>query len=137
MRLIVQLRPSHTLLYQDLHLPTIMPPLPPYCIYRDQLTSLYHGLALWDPDPGNVYDCVSVGDVGYVKDGYFVRMFNVLLPWDDPRNRLFCAPDPYEPVDLGQFLNIRESQFHGGDYCSRYVATQEHNVGAQARAPIE
>jgi hypothetical protein len=112
-------------------------PLPPY-IYRDQLTSLYHGLALWDPDPGNLYETVEIGDVGYVTDaGYFVRMFNVQLASDHPSNRTICEPDPYEPVDLGPFVNIRESTFAGGDYCSRHVATQEHNVGVQARSPDE
>jgi hypothetical protein len=111
-------------------------PLPPYYIYRDQLTSLYHGLALWEPDPGNLYETVSVGDVGYVTDGYFVRMFNVLLAWDHPSNQTCCTPDFYEPVDLGPFVNIRESKFTGGDYCSRHVATQEHNAGAH-RSPDE
>jgi hypothetical protein len=112
-----------------------MPPLPPFCIYRDQLSSLYHGLALWDPDPANLYPSVSVGDVGYVKEGHFVRMFNVLLPWDDPSNRTCCVPEPYDPVNLGPFINIRESVFDGGDYRSRSVAAQEQNVAEQARAP--
>ncbi|KAI0249449.1 hypothetical protein BJV78DRAFT_695952 [Lactifluus subvellereus] len=110
-------------------------PLPPYNIYRDQLTSLYHGLALWEPDPGNLYSSVSVGDVGYVKEGYFVRMFNVLLAWDDPLNRQLCVPEPYEPVDLGPFVNVRESRFYGRDYCSRFVASHENNVGVMAREP--
>jgi hypothetical protein len=109
--------------------------LPPYYVYRDQLSSLYHGLALWDPDPANLYPSVSVGDVGYVKEGYFVRMFNVLLAWDDPLNRTCCVPEPYEPVDLGPFINIRESRFPRGDYCSRFVVPQEHHLGVQAPAP--
>ena len=112
-------------------------PLPQahYNVYREQLTSLYHGHALWEPDPANLYERVSVGDVGYVKDGYFFRMFNVRLPWDHPSNRVLGEPDHYEPVDLGPFVNIRESRLGRGEYHSRHVSTQEHNIGVQAQAP--
>ena len=46
-----------------------------YDTYRDQLTSLYHGHALWVPDPAGLYDHVRVGDVGIVRQGHFLRMF--------------------------------------------------------------
>lgn len=110
-------------------------PQPHYSVYREQLTSLYHGHALWEPDPANIYERVSVGDVGYVREGYFFRMFNVLLPSEDPSNRVIGEPDPYEPVDLGPFVNVRVSRLSKGDYHSRYVSTQEHNIGVQAQAP--
>jgi len=110
-------------------------PQPHFHVYREQLTSLYHGHALWDPDPANLYEKVSVGDVGYVREGYFFRMFNVLLKSDDPSNRIIGEPDPYEPVDLGPFVNVRVSRLSRGEYHSRYVSTQEHNVGVQAQAP--
>ena len=112
-----------------------MPPQAHYNVYREQLTSLYHGHALWDPDPANLYEKVSVGDVGYVRDGCFVRMFNVLLQSDDPSNRIIGQPDFYEPVDLGPFVNVRVSRLGRGEYHSRYVSTQEHNIGVQAQAP--
>jgi hypothetical protein len=64
-------------------------------------------------------------------------MFNVLLPWDDPLNRTVCVPEPYERVDLGPFINIRETRFDGKDYSSRHVASHENNVGVRARAPNE
>ncbi len=122
---------------EPLQLASIMPlPQPHYSVYREQLTSLYHGHALWEPDPGNIYERVSVGDVGYVREGYFFRMFNVRLPWNHPSNRVLGEPDPYEPVDLGPFVNIRESRLGRGDYYSRYVSTQEVNAGVQAQAPM-
>lgn len=51
-------------------------PLPPYAVYSQHL-ALCHGYALWEPDPSQLYDHVSIGDVGYVRDGlgYFIRMF--------------------------------------------------------------
>jgi hypothetical protein len=33
-----------------------------------------------------LYDEVSIGDVGYMKNGFFYRMFNVILSSDDPAN---------------------------------------------------
>ncbi len=110
-------------------------PQPHYNIYREQLTTLFYGHALWEPDPADLYEKVSVGDVGYVKEGYLFRMFNVLLPHDDPLNRVLGEPDHYEPVDLGPFRNIRHSKFRKEDCYSRHVSMQEHNIGVQAQAP--
>jgi hypothetical protein len=52
--------------------------------FREELAIRYpnHGHALWDPDPGGLYDSVRVGDVGFIRDGYFYRLFNVLHPRD-------------------------------------------------------
>ena len=111
-------------------------PLPPYEIYREQLTPLYHGHALWDPDPANVYEKVSIGDVGYVREGHFVRMFNVLLDWNHRLNRTFCQPESYPRLDWGPFLNIRQSRFSGGDYHSHFVTSQEGS-DFHARTPDE
>ncbi|KAH9998737.1 hypothetical protein BJV77DRAFT_709733 [Russula vinacea] len=36
-------------------------------------------------------------------------MFNVMLKWDDPLNRKLGVPEPYEPLDCGQFANTMES----------------------------
>jgi hypothetical protein len=107
--------------------------LPPYFVYRDELTSLFHGLPLWEPDPTNLYEEVSVGDVGFVREGCFIRMFNVLVPRDDPSNDSFGVPNDYHPLELGHFMNIRESTLSKGDYFSRYVTafreTMLHSSG--------
>ena len=58
-------------------------------IYQDQLTSLFHGIALWNPDPRNHNARVSIGDVGFLVEGAFIRMFNVMLPWNNPSNFFF------------------------------------------------
>jgi hypothetical protein len=105
--------------------------LPPHDVFREQLSSLFYGHALWVPDPAPLYQQVSIGDVGYVRDGYFVRMFNVRLEWNDPLNLTFCEPEPYIPLDMGRFVNIRKSKFSKGPYYSRPVSSQEQsNVGA-------
>ena len=93
----------------------------PHNVYREQLASLYLGHALWDPDPSDFYEKVSVGDVGFMINGLFFRMFNVRLPWDHPSNRLLGEPDPYKPLDLGPFPNIRVSKLSRRDYYSPHV----------------
>jgi hypothetical protein len=112
-------------------------PLPPYNVYREQLTSLFHGHALWEPDPTNLYAQVSVGDVGYVKEGCFFRMFNVLLEWNDPLNYTLCEPEPYSRLDLGQFVNVRESRFNRGDSYSRCVTIIPESTNTMAVGPDE
>ncbi|KAI0282668.1 hypothetical protein BC826DRAFT_274337 [Russula brevipes] len=98
-------------------------PLSHHYLYREQLTSLHHGHALWEPDPQNLYEQVSIGDVGYMQEGSFRRMFNVLLEWDDPLNRTTVKPEPYPRLDVGPFPNIRRSPFSKGDYHPRHVTS--------------
>jgi len=105
--------------------------LPPPDVLREQLTSLFYGHALWMPDPA-FYERVSIGDVGYVKEGYFVRMFNVLLDWSNPSNYTLyeesnseSQPENYVRLDMGRFNNIRQTTLSKGDYYSRCVTVQE------------
>ena len=108
---------------------------PPFNIYQEQLTSLYHGLALWKPDPvQGIYDQVSIGDVGYISEGGFIRMFNVTLPQDNSLNRRLGAPAPYESIILGNFA-IRPEAFGKVEYYSRRVSREENAGNTQAWSP--
>jgi hypothetical protein len=111
----------------------------PYHVYRDQLTSLSQGLALWDPTPPkDIYDNVSIGDVGYVQGGRFIRMFNVMLPWDDPSNKKLGEPDPYESLDCGPFTNTLKGRLNkSDDYFSRYVSAHTNADTMDAMTPDE
>jgi hypothetical protein len=55
-------------------------------IFREELAIRYpdHGHALWKPDPGGLYEAVEVGDVGFIRRGYFYPLFNALRPPDTP-----------------------------------------------------
>ena len=59
------------------------------------------------------YDKVSIGDVGYLhpSEGTFIRLFNVILPWDHPSNGKLGKPEYYESLDWGPFANILKHQF--------------------------
>jgi len=97
-------------------------PSPPFHVYQEQLSPLFNGLALWQPDPGGVYDHVSIGDVGYISDnGAFIRMFNVALPWNHPSNKRLGEPDQYDPLILGEFTTIHRMTFGTVEHCSRVV----------------
>ena len=54
-------------------------------IFREELATRYPtlGVALWEPDPQNLYEAVAVGDVGYIHRGYFRRLFNAISPPSD------------------------------------------------------
>jgi hypothetical protein len=115
-----------------------MPVDQPCNVYREQLSSLHHGYALWEPDPvKGLYDRVSIGDVGYVYNGFFYRMFNVTLPWDDPSNNKLGELEYYKPLDLGRFLNIHEAHFDKGDYYTPNVAGQKNIGNTLAQIPRE
>ena len=92
----------------------------PSNVYREQLSSLNRGLALWDPKPvENIYDQISIGDVGYLlENGAFMRLFNVTLSWDDPSNRILEVPEEYKRLEQNHFINVHSSEMRQGEYCS-------------------
>jgi hypothetical protein len=73
-----------------------------YDIFREQLAIRYraYGHALWEPNPGKLYPPVEVGDVGYIREGKFHRLFNALLPAEHPSHRTFGVPEYHEPLTL-------------------------------------
>ena len=109
-----------------------MPVDQPSNIYQ-QLSSHNHGLALWDPKPvENLYKQpghVSIGDVGYLDNGAFMRIFNVTLPWDDPSNRLLGEPGKYEIIEPRYSNNVRNNEIREAVYCTPHVSKVD-NVGA-------
>lgn len=102
-----------------------------YDIFREQLAIRFPALghALWEPSPGNLYHVVGVGDVGFVSEGRFHRLFNILLPDDDPSHRNFGVPDnhkPFEPkVSEHVIFGIRRPD----NFCSAEVTLDSDELG--------
>jgi hypothetical protein len=71
-----------------------------YDIFRDQLALKHpaYGHALWVPNPGGLYSAVQVGDVGFIREGKFHRLFNVLLPEDHPSHENFGVPEHHRAL---------------------------------------
>ena len=72
-----------------------------YDIFREELAAKYpaYGHALWEPSPGGRYTVVDIGDVGFIREGYFHRLFNILLPEDHPSHQ-DGVPQRHEPLVL-------------------------------------
>ena len=84
-----------------------------------------------------IYERVSIGDVGYVNStGFFYRMFNVTLQWDDPLNNKLGQPEHYQPLECGPFVNIHEALFPKGDYRTPNVSSVKI-LDYHARGPDE
>ena len=70
-----------------------------YDIFRDQLAIMWPtvGHALWEPEP-SPYSPIDIGDVGFVREGKFHRLFNALRPEKDPSHGRFGVPEHYEQL---------------------------------------
>jgi hypothetical protein len=91
-----------------------------YQVYQNELKAKYkpYGWPLWKPDRDNPNKRVSVGDVGFISDGRFVRMFNIRLKSDDPLHEQYGVPEPYHPIEPALFT---KRWLESGDYHSNSV----------------
>ncbi|KAH9021278.1 hypothetical protein EDB83DRAFT_2231297 [Lactarius deliciosus] len=73
-----------------------------YDTYREELAKAYPGFgyALWEPGPGDENPHVEVGDVGFIREGQFHRLFSVLLPENHESHERFGVPEGHEPLRL-------------------------------------
>ena len=94
-----------------------------YDIFRHHLAIKFpsYGHALWEPDPGNLYPAVQVGDVGHIREGKFRRLFNVLLSAEDPSHRNFGVPEYHERLTLNMESHINVSRLTPNNFCSAKV----------------
>jgi hypothetical protein len=95
----------------------------PHEVYRNELKEKYKlfGWALWEPNPDPDTRIMS-GDVGFISDGRFVRIFNVRLKSDHPLQR-HGVPEGFYTLNPPPF---QKSWLDGGDYHSNSVRmTQE------------
>lgn len=89
-------------------------------IFREQLGIKYptYGHALWEPSPGKLYSAVEVGDVGYIREGKFHRLFNALLPADHASHLKFGVPEYHEPLVPNLSDHIDTGTLGANHYCS-------------------
>ena len=93
-----------------------------YNIFHQQLAVTFaaYGHALWEPRPGEFYPTVEVGDVGFIREGKFHRLFNTLLPANHPSHQRFGVPEHYEPlrVNISPHIDtgiLSPNNFHSAD----------------------
>ena len=90
-----------------------------YDIFREQLAIKYpsYGHALWEPSPSRLYSPVEVGDVGFIQEGRFYRLFNVLLSADHPSHKS-GVPEYHEPLIPKLTNHVIRGTLSPGHYCS-------------------
>jgi hypothetical protein len=96
-----------------------------YDIFRHHLVMKFpaYGHALWEPDHGNLYPAVKVGDVGYIREGKFRRLFNVLLPAEDESHEDFGVPEYHEPLTVSVKKHIEIGKLGPNNFCSAKVTS--------------
>jgi hypothetical protein len=94
-------------------------------IFREQLAIMYptYGHALWDPTPMRPDIPVKIGDVGLIRWGKFHRLFNALLPANDPSHEL-GVPEDYEPLVLNYHGPVNACFLSRGYYSSAEVSVE-------------
>lgn len=81
-------------------------------IYAQQMSKLMHGLPLWEPEPPWQTGEVQIGDVGYVRNGHFRRLFNAAVPLGHESNALLGVPEGHEPLELSAADIHRNERYH-------------------------
>ena len=99
-------------------------------IFRDQLAIALpaFGHALWEPDHGDLPP-VDVGDVGFIRGGKFHRLFNAMLPADDPSHES-GVPEYHEPLKITYAKHIDSGTLPSNNFYSQGVTVT--SVGLEA-----
>ncbi|KAH9989072.1 hypothetical protein BJV74DRAFT_838710 [Russula compacta] len=108
-----------------------------YHIFRQELAIKYpaYGHALWEPSPGNLYPTVEIGDVGFIRQGKFHRLFNALLPGDHPSHQNFGVPEHYEPLQLNMPWHVDTGMLSPNNFRSVGVMAVSSGDGVFASGP--
>src|SRR6266404_597595 len=107
-----------------------------YDTFRDQLAIAHpaFGHALWEPDPGEENPTVEIGDVGFIIHGKFHRLFNALLPADDPSHEGSDLPENYEPLQPRKRDHISRGTLSANTFYSYWVSVVSGGLEALATA---
>jgi hypothetical protein len=100
-----------------------------YDIFYEQLAMRYpsYGHALWDPSPEDPDKPVQVGDVGFISEGQFHRLFNALLPANDSSHER-GVPEYYEQLVPRLSDHLDRTSLAPNHYCSAGVSVK-HDPG--------
>lgn len=108
---------------------------PPSDVYAASLLPVGEGYALWYPEPHKSGGEVQLGDVGYIENGAFMRLFNVatdrelrIVGWDD--SKTFPNPELVPPEAM--LLDTRDQPLAPGPYHSDGVVETSVNVNVTA-----
>lgn len=100
----------------------------PYVIYPSCLFCLDLGYALWYPEPHKTGE-PQIGDVGYMKEGAFIRLFNINTSQPEHQvtfwKRPFETTEPLADSENLFLLDTRDRAISDGPHLSRGVRQRE------------
>ena len=101
------------------------PPSMEFDIFREKLVLKYpaYGHALWQPNPGKDGLTVEIGDVGFIREGHFHHLFNVLPPKADGPDR-GDVPPGHKPFKIrnSESPPTHTSKLRSNHFCSNGVS---------------
>ena len=96
--------------------------------FREELAIKYpaFGYALWEPGTRGRYNAVEVGDVGFIREGYFHRLFNVLnsVSGDGSSDRSLRVPGKNELLHIKVDNHIGKSIEGYREFLSKNVRVE-------------
>jgi len=96
-----------------------------YDIFREKLVLKYpaYGHALWQPTPGEDGLAVEIGDVGFIREGHFHHLFNVLPPKAGGPDR-GDVPPGHKPFRIGssESPHTASGTLRSNHFCSNGVS---------------
>lgn len=111
----------------EIYRPSSEPPAP--CdVYPSSLFCLGLGYALWYPEPHDTGE-PQIGDIGYVSDGAFIRIFNLNQAKSEHKVPVGCWHKPFENTEAIPEEVFRPDRRHrpisDGPFVSRGVVKRE------------
>lgn len=79
-------------------------------VYAEQLSSQSLGHPLWFPEPTKAGE-TQIGDVGYIENGQFHRLFNITVAADHQWNAYVGVPEGFAPIDIPEYHRQRKSNY--------------------------
>ncbi|RPD70204.1 WD40 repeat-like protein [Lentinus tigrinus ALCF2SS1-7] len=105
-------------------------------IYAQQLFHHGHGQAIWLPDPDPTAREVQIGDVGWMREGTFLQLFNAMKS-EDKQPVLYGVPEEYTPFDPPNLIvSGPQERILQRFLYSRTVREVDVSSGASAGAPL-
>ena len=103
----------------------------PWAIYASELVRLGYGHPLWHPEPTKFGEVV-IGDVGFIEEGGFYRLFNAMADETDAVNKS-GVPEGFTKLVLDEEQRHRlEGYLPKGPICSKSTKGTEIEVSVGA-----
>lgn len=100
-------------------------------VYAEQLVGRGYGLPLWHPEPTKFGE-VEIGDVGFVSEGQFIRLFNAMQSADHAVNARGVPAGFVMLQAADEFLHDNERHLLPGPICTTTTSYRKVNLGASS-----